>query len=45
MELCAQRKHEYEQLGKQWGIDRIDCRDEDGLLGEPIDDNKEGVKT
>ena len=31
---------EYEQLGKQWGIDCINCRDEDGLLGESIDNNK-----
>ena len=36
---------EYEQLGKQWGIDHIDCRNEDGLLGELIDDNKDGIKT
>ena len=35
---------EYEQLGKQWGIDRINCRDEDGLFGESIN-NKDGIKT
>ena len=36
---------EYEQLGKQWGIDHIAYRDEDGLLGEPIIDNKDDIET
>ena len=36
---------EHEQLGQQWGIDRVNHRDEDGLLGESINDDKDGVKT
>ena len=36
---------EYEQLSKWWGIGHINCRDEDGLLGQPINDNKDGIKT
>ena len=36
---------EYKQLGKQRGIDCIDCRDENGLLSELMDDNEDGIKT
>ena len=36
---------EYEQLGKQWGIDCIDCRDKNGFLRKPINDNKDGIIT
>ena len=36
---------EYKQLGKKCDIDWINCRDEDGLLGEPIYDNKDGIET
>ena len=36
---------EYKLLGKQWGVDCINCRDENGLLSESIDDNEDGIKT
>ena len=35
----------HEQLDKQWGVDHINSRDEDGLLGEPIDDDENCIKT
>ena len=36
---------EYKQLGKYLSVDSIDRRDENGLLCEPINYDKDGVET
>ena len=36
---------EYEQLGKELSVDSIDRRNENGLLCEPINYDKDGVET